>query len=322
MFRRIDYVAQFIWVSIGLSFGLAVRAQESLPGEVVNPSSISVATEPPMMPDVIELPLPDPASYPCPPPTKTSIDRRLNVEYDDGFVFTPVDSKRTPYELRVRGWTQLRHHAMFQDRESWTDNAGTVFPLRDRNFFDIERARLLFSGYAIDKRLTYLIHLDGDTDGADAVDFFDHWWAWQATDRVNVAFGKRKLPGSRQWLLSARHTRFADRPMVCDFMRPDRTIGIAATGQLTERIYYDAMVSNGYRTANLLEGQHDNRVAFAFNSYIDPFGPFGNLLVDYDDSDELLTRIGYSLVTSSQVKSIRFFRSKRSTRFDWPTERV
>jgi hypothetical protein len=225
---------------------------------------------------------------------------RLQVRYDKGVVISALDPKRTPFELRIRGWTQFRHHAMLQDADTWTDRAGVTRPLRDRNFFDIERARLLFSGYAIDKRLTYLIQLDGDTDGADTVDFFDHWWGWQATERVNLLLGKRKLPGSRQWSLSARHTRFADRPMACDFFRPDRSVGLAAVGKLTDRISYDAMVSNGFRTANLFESQQDNRLALAWSSFIDPFGDFGNLLSDYDCSSEPLMRLGYSWVYSSQ----------------------
>ena len=39
--------------------------------------------------------------------------------------------------------------------------------------FDIERARLYFKGTALDERLTYFYHLDGDTDGRHTVDFFD-----------------------------------------------------------------------------------------------------------------------------------------------------
>src|SRR5690606_19735140 len=90
-------------------------------------------------------------------------DRTLDfyVDYDSGFVIRPFAPHRHPFELQVNGWIQFRHHAFARDVDSWTDNAGITRPVRNRNAFDIERGRLIFSGFAIDERLTYFLHLDG-----------------------------------------------------------------------------------------------------------------------------------------------------------------
>ncbi|QDT00779.1 OprO/OprP family phosphate-selective porin [Adhaeretor mobilis] len=226
---------------------------------------------------------------------------RYYTDHDKGFVLRPFDSEKHPLELKVNGWIQFRHHAFSRDADSWTDNAGVTRPIRNRNAFDIERARLIFSGYAQDPRLTYFLQLDGDTDGGHTVDFFDYWWAWECSDRFLIQMGKRKVVASRQWLLGARRTRFIDRPMACDFFRPDRTIGLFGIGKIGNTGHYEIMAGNGYRTANLPNSTTDNRFAFASTNYFDPFGDFGGQIVDFECTSDPLVRFGHSFVYSSQA---------------------
>lgn len=218
--------------------------------------------------------------------------------YDKGFGIFPYDKKKNPFELKINGWIQFRHHAFAREVESWTDNAGITRPVRNRNAFDIERARLSFKGTALDPRLTYFYQLDGDTDGRHAVDFFDYWWAWKVSDRFRLQFGKRKVSASRQWLLGARRTRFIDRPMSNDFFRPDRTIGIWGQGKTGENGHYELMLGNGYRTSNLPNRFTDDKLTVAMTQYFDPFGDFGGQLVDFDYNCDPLVRFGHSFVYS------------------------
>lgn len=223
------------------------------------------------------------------------------ADYDKGFVIRPVDPKKHPFELKVDGWVQFRHHAFARDTDNWTDNAGVTRPVQNRNAFDIERARLNLSGTVIDPRSTFFIQIDGDTDGAHALDFFDYWWAWQLSDSFQIQMGKRKVPGSRQWLLGARRTRLIDRPMATDFFRPDRTVGVFGVGTLGETGHYEVMVGNGYSSANIPNSASDNRLTFAATNYFDLLGDFGGQLVDFSNSDDPLVRIGHSFVYSPQA---------------------
>ncbi len=219
--------------------------------------------------------------------------------YDKGFAILPYDKKKTPFDLKINGWIQFRQHGFARDVDSWTDNAGVTRTVQNRNAFDIERARLSFKGTAVDPRLTYFLQLDGDTDGRHGVDFFDYWWAWKFSDRLNVQFGKRKVSASRQWLLGARRTRFIDRPMANDFFRPDRTVGIWARGKVGETGSYEAMIGNGYRTSNLPNNTTDDQLTYAFSQHFDPNGDYGGQLVDFDYTcDAPLIRLGHSFVYS------------------------
>lgn len=240
---------------------------------------------------------------PCCPDEKESKERVLHffVDYDNGFVIRPFHPEKHPFELKINSWIQFRHHAFVRNVDSWTDNAGITRPVRNRNAWDIERGRLILSGYALDQRLTYFLQMDGDTDGGETVDFFDYWWGWEFSEHFQFRMGKSKVPASRQWLLSARNTRFVDRPMANDFFRPDRTTGLFGSGKIGELAYYQVMAGNGYRTANLPPSSTDNRISFAGTTYWDPFGDFGRELVDYDFSETPLVRVGHSAVFSPQA---------------------
>lgn len=218
--------------------------------------------------------------------------------YDKGIAILPYNKKKTPFDLKINGWIQFRHHGFARNANTWTDNAGVTRTIRNRNAFDIERARLTFKGTALDPRLTYFYQLDGDTDGRHTVDFFDYWWAWKFSDRFSVQIGKRKVAGSRQWLLGARRTRFIDRPMANDFFRPDRTIGIWGQGKTGETGTYEIMVGNGYRTSNLPNNTTDDQLTYAFSQYFDPYGDYGGQLVDFDYNCDPLVRLGHSFVYS------------------------
>ena len=228
------------------------------------------------------------------PPTLHKLN--FYVDYDKGFVIRPINPDLHPYELKIGGRIQFRHHAFVRNVDTFTDNAGTTFPVRNRNVFDIERARLKFTGYALDPRFKYFLQLDGDTDGRHGVDFFDYWWGWQFNEDLLVMMGKSKVPASRQWILSSANTRLVDRPMANDFFRPDRSVGLFAFGKLGERSEYGFMLGNGYNTANLPEVLTDDQLAVAGSHFFDPWGEFGSQIVDWDYVCDPRLRIGHSFV--------------------------
>ncbi|MCC9604868.1 porin [Blastopirellula sp. JC732] len=228
------------------------------------------------------------------PPTEHVM--KWYVTYDDGFVVRPFDPDENPYEVKFGGWGQFRYVGFARDAETWTDNAGVTRPIRNRNEFEVERARLHLSGYAIDKRLTYYILMDGDTDGADLVDFFYYWWAWEFGEGQKAYFGKRKVAACRQWLLSSRNCRLIDRPMATDFFRPDRSVGVFGETKLGENGFLEVMLGDGYRTQTTDPSSIDSKLAFAATSYWDPFGDYGLSITDYSHTQTPLVRLGHSFV--------------------------
>lgn len=223
------------------------------------------------------------------------------VGYDKGFVFRPFNSREYPFDLKFNGRIQFRHHGFARDVDTWTNNAGVTRPVENRNRFDVERARLILSGTVLDPRMSFFLQVDGDSDGRHAVDFFDYWWAWRFGDALQVQVGKRKVPGSRQWLSSAFDTMFVARSVATNFFRPDRTIGIWFVGDITDNMHYEAMIGNGYRTTNLNLTEQNDKLAGAFTHWIDlGDSEFGTTFADYEWHDTPAMRVGHSFTAADQ----------------------
>ena len=51
---------------------------------------------------------------------------KFYADYDGGFRIRPFDPERSPFELKINGWIQFRHHGFARDAESWTDDSGVT----------------------------------------------------------------------------------------------------------------------------------------------------------------------------------------------------
>ena len=222
------------------------------------------------------------------------------VGYDKGFYLRYSNTRAQSFELKMNARIQLRHVAFSRDDESWTDQAGITREIRNRSYFDNERTRLLFSGYAFAPEIKYFVQLDGDTDDGHTVDFFDFWWGYQFSEAFQVQFGKRKVPAVRNWLLPAFDTRLVDRPLAADFFRPDRTVGLWLVGQPTEQLHYELMAGDAYRAMNSPPAELNDRFTFAGTVYWDPLGPYGSGIVDFESTCSPAIRVGHSWTYACQ----------------------
>lgn len=219
------------------------------------------------------------------------------ANYSKGFVFEPIDKKKTPFELRVNGRMQFRYTGFHRDDETTQTLSGPVI-VENRNDFEIERGRLEFSGFMWDPNLQYYINIDADTDDQHRAIFHDFWVNYKFDESFNLHAGKAFVPGSRDWLSGSTRTHLADRSMANSFFRPDRSIGIWAEGEIADGVFYRAMVGNGFNTQDLRASSAPHEVdaylAYAASGYWDPFGDYGKGYADLECSNELLARIGHS----------------------------
>ncbi len=220
----------------------------------------------------------------------------LEVGYDRGFFIRDDDGDGLPYEFRAQGRIQFRAVNFVRSARFFFDSAGDPQLIQDRDDFDIERARLIFSGFIGDPRLTYFFQLDGDTDDRSQVDLLDVWAGYQFNDAFGFYFGKRRLPGSRAWLLSTKFTQFADRSLTTSFFRPDRSQGIWAEGEPIEDWHYLTMVSNGFSTNGLRFDDFNNTYSFTGSVWHDiGEGGFGNGPSDLSFHHEPVAQVGTSV---------------------------
>ena len=220
--------------------------------------------------------------------------------YDDGFFIKPACGNNSPYSIKANAWMQFRHSVFSRDAATFTDAAGVTTAIEDRNAFDIERARMIFSGGAIDPRLTYRMQFDADTDGINRFNLLDFWVDFAPNETISVRAGRMKLPGSRLWLTSPLDTRLAARPLATTFFRPGRTTGVQfrLDSPLTGSVI--GMVGNNFRRVNVGTATTDNQFTYSVSQHYEPVQPFGDRLTEYEISSRPRLRFGHTFTFAPQ----------------------
>jgi hypothetical protein len=122
---------------------------------------------------VLPDPLPVPEANPLPelvittnapsdltPPSGVGLQKTpdfLLGRYDNGYILVaPKNPKEHPFALKANIVTQDRYTGFFRNIEQWQPrNTRPAVPVNNRSTFDITRAYLGFSGFALDPKLQY-----------------------------------------------------------------------------------------------------------------------------------------------------------------------
>ncbi|MEI8227562.1 MAG: porin [Planctomycetota bacterium] len=215
-----------------------------------------------------------------------------------GLILLKNDPRRGefPFAMALGGYMQLRWFEFARDATQWTNSTGRVLPINNINTFNINRFLLSFHGHVVDERLVYNFALFGTTNvgirsGVVPIGLL----GWKFDDAATVGGGVMPVPGTREWLESSPWTTGIDRSMANTFFRPGFSPGVAAIGSLAEKtLHYQAGVFNaidGGTTGVLRRG---TSMAWAGNTWWEPWGPFGIGASDMEHHDDPVIRVGTS----------------------------
>lgn len=246
----------------------------------------------------IEEPTPDDWCTPCASP-QSEYDKLLQTEYavgyDNGFVIRPWSLDESPFSLKFNNQCTFRGSGFSRDESTWIDSAGNVNPIENNSDFLIPRGRLIFSGNALAPDLSYLLNIDYNTVGRNAIGFRAYALSYRFSKALEVSVGQNKVPGTREWLLSSWVAQEGpDRSMATTFFRPSLSQGIWFRGEPADRLFYHAMLSNGFNTLNLTPDRYTHRLCFSESVWWEPWGDFGPGYADLEDHQQLVVRAGTS----------------------------
>jgi hypothetical protein len=216
------------------------------------------------------------------------------VVYDDGWILRPLDPYRTPFELKVNFHDQFRYTGFANQQSSVVNSAGQTVPTPGRNDFDINRGRLVFSGYAIDPLVEFYTNIDYNTVAERQIQLLLAWIRHPFSPGFNVAYGLGKVPGTWEWLESARFTLGAERSLATTFFRPSITTGIWAEGEPIPGCHYHVLVGNGFNTIGLDLSERDAHFVYSEMLWWEPLGSFGDGFSDLEDHESPVVRIGHA----------------------------
>ena len=220
-----------------------------------------------------------------------------------GMILLNTDARRGefPFSMALGGYMQLRWFEFARDATQWTNSANTTFPVNNINTFNINRFLLSFHGHVVDERLVYNFAFFGTTNvgirsGVVPIGLL----GWKFDEAATVGGGMTPVPGTREWIEATPWTVGIDRSMANTFFRPGFSPGVAAIGSLADKtLHYQAGVWNaidGGTTGVLRRG---TSMAWAGNTWWEPWGPFGLGASDMEHRDDPVIRLGTSGVTAN-----------------------
>jgi hypothetical protein len=217
------------------------------------------------------------------------------IVYDDGWILRPLDSQHTPFELKFNFHNQFRYTGFANQEPAVVNAAGATVPTPPRSDFHINRGRFIFSGYVLDPLLEFYTNIDYNTVSDRQIQVLMAWIRHPFSPAVNVAYGLSKVPGTWEWLESARFTLGAERSLATTFFRPSMTAGIWADGELPAAWHYHVLVGNGFNTLGLNSTQLDTNFVYSGMLWWEPAGPFGDGFSDFEAHDCPVVRLGQAL---------------------------
>jgi len=215
-----------------------------------------------------------------------------------GLILLKTDPRRGefPFSMALGGYMQLRWFEFARDATEFTNAAGRQIDVNNINTFNINRFLLSFHGHVVDERLIYNFAFFGTTNvgirsGVVPIGLL----GWKFDDAATVGGGMTPVPGTREWIDATPWTIGIDRSMANTFFRPGFSPGVAAIGSLADKtLHYQAGVWNaidGGTTGVLRRG---TSMAWAGNTWWEPWGPFGLGASDMEHHDAPVVRLGCS----------------------------
>ncbi len=149
--------------------------------------------------------------------------------YDNGFYLSATNGD-ADFKLQVNAQLQFRL-------------ATSIYEAGPADYaYSIPRARLVFTGHILTKRLTYQLQLDFGTGDAGLKDFFANY---VLADGFQLRAGQYKKPFSRQQIASIRNQALVDRAITDRLFASGRDLGLTAHNGLADGFQWAAGVFNG-----------------------------------------------------------------------------
>jgi hypothetical protein len=232
----------------------------------------------------------------------------VKVGYDGGFLIGTAEAldlqaSDYPFRLRINGWGQLRH--------AYKDSGGDN---RDRNEFQLKRARLVFSGSAFTPDFNYFVQMDGRSSSGDNLRLLDYFLSYDVghhklgldKGQFGLRTGRWKMPFHMARYLSGREFEFSDRSMSSTFFDVNRSLGWGMYGKTKrfrvpvnwEVAIFNGLVTGGAETGS--SGNLDTNFAYSARTFWYPTGEWGKgQLADLDWHCDLATRVGVGFANST-----------------------
>ena len=267
-------------------------------------ANIPVATASPVEPTTPESPGPIET-----PAKQDDDDDKFDGRYTPNLGFKVANTEYG--DLNVSIYTYVRYLNQLGLDSTYTDAFGNTKSVQERQDVQLLKLQIKFLGWMLNPKLRYFLYAwtSNANQGQGAQVVLAGNLQYTFNKYFTLGGGIRSLPGTRSvegnfpfWMnVDSRH--IAD-----EFMRPSYTSGVWATGNLTDRLKYQAMLGNNMSTLGVPASRLDNGFNTLSSALIwFPTGDFekgfsGQGWGDFEHHEKFSTRLGVHYSRSNENK--------------------
>lgn len=214
-------------------------------------------------------------------------------------------------DMNVSIYTYVRYLNQLGLDSSYMDAFGNIKSVQRRQDAQLQKLQIKFLGWVLNPKLRYFLYAwtSNANQGLGAQTVLAGNLNYTVNKHLTVGGGIRSLPGTRSvegnfpfW------TNVDSRHIADEFFRPSYTSGFWATGKITDRLEYQAMLGNNLSTLGVPASRLDNGLNTFSSALIwFPTGDFvkgfsGQGWGDFEHHEKFSTRIGFHFTRSNENK--------------------
>jgi hypothetical protein len=211
-------------------------------------------------------------------------------------------------ELNIRPYTYFRYLNQKAIDETYTDGFGKAQTVDPRQDIQLQKVSIYFTGWAFDPKFNYFLYIwtSNASQGQGAQVVVAGNLSYTFNKHFKLTGGIMSLPGVRSTEGNFPFWLSVDNRMIADeYMRPSYTSGIQAKGEIVNKLSYQIMLGNNMSTLGVDAGQIDSKLstfagALVYLPTTGEYGMFNGAYGDYDQHEEVATRIGLHYTQSDE----------------------
>jgi hypothetical protein len=208
-------------------------------------------------------------------------------------------------DMNISIYTYVRYLNQLGLNSTYTDYFGNTGSVQRRQDVQLNKVQIKFLGWLFNPDFRYFLYTwtSNASQGLGAQVVVAGNLNYTFNKYFTFSGGIRSLPGTRSVEGNFPFWLGVDTRLIADeFFRPSYTSGIWATGQITDRLYYQAMLGNNLSTLGVSAAQLNNKFDTLSTAVIwmPTTGEFGKGFGDFEDHQRLATRFAGHFTRSNE----------------------
>jgi hypothetical protein len=190
---------------------------------------------------------------------------------------------------------------------TYTDAFGNIKTVQQRQDFQLQKVQIKFLGWIFHPKFRYFLYAwsSNASQGLGAQVVLAGNLNYTFNKAISIGAGIRSLPGTRSVEGNFPFWLGVDTRLIADeFFRPSYTSGVWASGKITNRLDYIAMIGNNLSTLGVSAAQLNNGFNTVSTSLVwtPTTGEFGLGFGDFESHQKLATRLAAHFSRSDEDK--------------------